>query len=266
MGQRLAERIDGRAQSRMAPLVGRDLLRCGRLVVALAVGAAPPTRRRHSRTSAAPSVDPLRVGRRRVARRPAALRALALDADRPRRATRTSRDAVADRRRRPAWARPEPDDRGRGSAADVAHQTALLGGFTQLGVPYRRNTSKPGVGFDCSGLTTYAWGVAGVALTRQSGAQIRAAAARDARTRRMAGDLVYYPGHVTIWLGVDQAILHAPTAGPPVEVDYVGKRRIAALRRPHRLRPGTSGATASAVDRAVGCRAATGARGRCAGR
>ncbi|MCU1399548.1 MAG: hypothetical protein JWN62_2657 [Acidimicrobiales bacterium] len=108
--------------------------------------------------------------------------------------------------------------------ADFAHQTALMAAFTQLGVPYHRNTSKAGEGFDCSGLTTYAWGVAGTTLVRQSGGQIRAAAARTADTA-MAGDIVYYPGHVMLWLGVDNAIVHAPYTGRNVEVDTVAKRR-----------------------------------------
>lgn len=109
-------------------------------------------------------------------------------------------------------------------AADVPHQLALMAAFTQLGVPYRRNTSKPGESFDCSGLTTYAWGVAGITLTRQSGVQIRNAAPRTADTA-MAGDLVYYPGHVMLWLGVDNAIVHSPYTGRNVEVDTFTRRR-----------------------------------------
>jgi cell wall-associated NlpC family hydrolase len=58
------------------------------------------------------------------------------------------------------------------SAAPLDHQRAVLGALTQVGVPYRTNTSEPGVGFDCSGLTTYAWAGAGVELYRQSGTQI----------------------------------------------------------------------------------------------
>jgi len=103
-------------------------------------------------------------------------------------------------------------------AADLPHQVALMAAFTQLGVPYRRNTSKAGVGFDCSGLTTYAWGVAGVTLFRQSGVQIRRATPRTVDTA-MAGDLVYYPGHVMLYLGVDGAIVHAPYSGVDVQVD-----------------------------------------------
>jgi hypothetical protein len=110
--------------------------------------------------------------------------------------------------------------------ADLEHQQALMGAFTQLGVPYRHNTSKPGISFDCSGLTTYAWSEAGLLLQRQSTAQIRASAPRDASTAQ-AGDLVQYPGHVMMWLGVDRAIVHAPYTGRNVEVDqYSARRRV----------------------------------------
>lgn len=109
-------------------------------------------------------------------------------------------------------------------AADEAHQRALLAALTQLGTPYRKNTSKPGVGFDCSGLTTFAWGVAGVVLPRQSSAQIRGAAKRDALTAQ-AGDLVQYPGHVMMWLGVDRAVIHAVGRGRSVELDHTKSRR-----------------------------------------
>ena len=111
------------------------------------------------------------------------------------------------------------------AAADLEHQQALLAALSQLGVPYRRNTSKPGQGFDCSGLTTYAWSQAGFVLPRNSGAQIRSAEPRDALTAQ-AGDLVQYPGHVMMWLGVDRAIVHAPQRGRTVEVDVLKRRSI----------------------------------------
>lgn len=108
--------------------------------------------------------------------------------------------------------------------ADLEHQTALMAALTQLGVAYRRNTSNPGVSFDCSGLTTWAWEQAGHTLTRQSTAQIRAAAPREQATAQ-AGDLVQYPGHVMIWLGVDRAVVHAIQPGKPVAVDLISPRR-----------------------------------------
>ena len=68
--------------------------------------------------------------------------------------------------------------------ADGQHQVAVLAALTQLGKPYRYATSDPDVGFDCSGLTAYAWGRAGLDLPNQSGSQIRAAGSRDAFDRR----------------------------------------------------------------------------------
>jgi cell wall-associated NlpC family hydrolase len=109
-------------------------------------------------------------------------------------------------------------------AADSAHQRALVAALTQVGVPYRRNSSKPGVGFDCSGLTTYAWGQAGTTLYRQSKTQINRAAKRTQSTA-MAGDLVWYPGHVMMYLGVDTAIVHSPYSGRNVEVTFIAKKR-----------------------------------------
>ena len=108
--------------------------------------------------------------------------------------------------------------------ADFTHQAALMAAFTQLGVPYRSMASKPGVAFDCSGLTTFAWGVAGVEIIRQSGSQINAAAARTAETA-MAGDLMYYPGHAMMYLGIDRAMVHSPYTGRTVEVDNLSAKK-----------------------------------------
>lgn len=112
--------------------------------------------------------------------------------------------------------------------ADEVHQTALLTALTQLGVEYQSATSEPGVGFDCSGLMLYAWGEAGVALTRQSGSQISQAEAREPATA-MAGDLAQYPGHVMMYLGVPQAFVHAANPEDDVELWRISEDRAAAL-------------------------------------
>jgi cell wall-associated NlpC family hydrolase len=54
------------------------------------------------------------------------------------------------------------------------HQRAVLAAMTQIGVPYRTNTSIEGKGFDCSGLTSYAWHLASNcsgSAVRRSGTQ-----------------------------------------------------------------------------------------------
>lgn len=109
--------------------------------------------------------------------------------------------------------------------ADRAHQVALLSALTQVGVPYRRNTSKIGIGFDCSGLTAFAWGQSGYDLARHSSTQLHNAQPRTIDTAQ-AGELVYYPGHVMLWLGVDNMIVHAPYPRHPVTVDVISPRRM----------------------------------------
>lgn len=108
---------------------------------------------------------------------------------------------------RDAWAR-----------ADLAHQTAVLAALSQLGVSYQSNRADPGVAFDCSGLTSFAWARAGVGIAHQSSAQISAAASRDAGSAT-AGDIVQYPGHVMMSLGFDRAIVHAANQETDVELD-----------------------------------------------
>ncbi len=115
------------------------------------------------------------------------------------------------------------------SSTPLDHQRAVLAAMTQVGVPYRTNTSQEGVGFDCSGLTTYAWARAGVALFRQSGTQIHDAAPLDRLTAK-AGDLVYYPGHVMLYLGVGDAIIHSVQTGRTVEIDTISGRRTNSVR------------------------------------
>jgi cell wall-associated NlpC family hydrolase len=115
------------------------------------------------------------------------------------------------------------------AATPIEHQRAVLAAMTQVGVPYRTNTSQEGVGFDCSGLTTYAWSKAGVQLVRQSGQQIRDALPLD-RTQAKAGDLVQYPGHVMMYLGVGDAVIHSVQRGRTVELDTINTRRVDSVR------------------------------------
>ncbi len=115
------------------------------------------------------------------------------------------------------------------AATTIEHQRAVLAAMTQVGVPYRYNTSKEGVGFDCSGLTTFAWARAGVSLVRQSTAQIRDAAPIE-RESAKAGDLVQYPGHVMMYLGVGNAIIHSVMTGRTVELDTISDRKVDSVR------------------------------------
>jgi cell wall-associated NlpC family hydrolase len=108
-------------------------------------------------------------------------------------------------------------------AADRRHQVAVLAALTQLGTAYRSYGSTPRTGFDCSGLTSWAWRQAGVRIPRSSGDQIEAAAPRRRLTAH-AGDIVHYPGHVSLYLGVALAIVHASDPQDDVELAFVSRR------------------------------------------
>ena len=103
----------------------------------------------------------------------------------------------------------------------------------QLGVPYHYAMSSPGVGFDCSGLTHYAWGQAGVYLPSNSRAQA-AATPHVPPADAQPGDLVFYYtpiSHVGIYLGGGQ-LVHAPNTGRTVSVTSVNWSKVTAVGRP----------------------------------
>ncbi len=88
------------------------------------------------------------------------------------------------------------------------HQKALLVGMTTLGTGYLFGSDNPRKGLDCSGLVAYAWAKSGVKLPMKSDRQIdhsREVSREEAR----AGDIVGYPGHTMIYLGVGDIVLHS---------------------------------------------------------
>jgi cell wall-associated NlpC family hydrolase len=104
-----------------------------------------------------------------------------------------------------------------GAGAAIARQA-----LAQVGAPYRYGGAEPARGFDCSGLVTYAHGLAGIGVPRTSGAQFAAARKVDPDDLR-PGDLVFFrlvPGsreitHVGIYTGQGRFV-HAPQTGKRV--------------------------------------------------
>jgi len=114
-------------------------------------------------------------------------------------------------------------------SADRTHQLAVLSAITQLGVPYGHFDRRPGIGFDCSGITSWAWEQAGFEIPRGAKWQISAAAEVTPETAQ-AGDLIFYPTHVMMYLGVDYAILPSPNRKSTVHLSNVWKRKIPKLQ------------------------------------
>ena len=107
--------------------------------------------------------------------------------------------------------------------ADLIRQRALINGLTQLGVPYKLNSAIENVAFDCSGLVAFAWGKAGVALSRGSSAQFASATLVKVEEAQ-PGDLIWRPGHISMYLGVPSAVLQTPYSGRSVELQKMNER------------------------------------------
>ncbi len=115
------------------------------------------------------------------------------------------------------------------SRSGIAVQAAL----GQQGVPYRYASSSPGVAFDCSGLTAYAWSQAGVGLPHQSRSQF-ASVPHVPKESAQAGDLLFFYSpisHVSIYLGNGMQV-HAPNTGKTVTVAAVNWGKVTGVGRP----------------------------------
>jgi cell wall-associated NlpC family hydrolase len=138
-----------------------------------------------------------------------------------------------------------------GPANSSAAQTAIAAAMTQLGVPYAwggGGSYGPGpgqapdlgvIGFDCSGLTQYAYKQAGISIPRNSRAQYASLPKVDSDDLQ-PGDLLFWatdpgtPGtihHVAIYLGNGQ-IVEAPESGDVVKVSSMRWRYYAGAVRP----------------------------------
>jgi cell wall-associated NlpC family hydrolase len=110
-----------------------------------------------------------------------------------------------------AWAHTTP-------ARLVAVYTALA----QVGAPYR-SLGMSAAGFDCSGLTWFAWQAAGVSLPRSSAAQNTGLRSAGDFAHALPGDIIWYPGHVEMYLGAGRAMVHSKQRGDVVQVEDATK-------------------------------------------
>ncbi|MFI6712114.1 NlpC/P60 family protein [Nonomuraea sp. NPDC050478] len=124
----------------------------------------------------------------------------------------------------------KPDTVTRRLKGEVAAAAALArigtpfswGGGSRSGPTRGIGRGAATVGFDCSGLTMYAWGRAGVRLGHYTGTQFRQGR-RVPLSRLRSGDLVFFgggtgdPSHVGLYLRAG-LMVHAPKTGDVVKV------------------------------------------------
>ena len=102
------------------------------------------------------------------------------------------------------------------SSSSSSGQAIVDAARSQIGASYSWGTSKPGVSFDCSGLSSYAYAQAGIDLPRTSSQQ-EAAGTTISKSEAQPGDLVVWPGHLGIYAGGDTVIDAGRTPGAVTE-------------------------------------------------
>jgi cell wall-associated NlpC family hydrolase len=111
---------------------------------------------------------------------------------------------------------------------------ALAAAESQIGVPYRWGGESPGGGFDCSGLTQWAWRQAGVGLPRTAAAQY-GAIAHVSLSALQPGDLVFWGhggiDHVGLYVGGGN-VIHAPQTGSRVSIQPIWNNGLVGAGRP----------------------------------
>lgn len=98
------------------------------------------------------------------------------------------------------------------SSGSTQGRAAVQAAMSQVGTPYVWGGTGAG-GFDCSGLTQWAWRQAGVELPRT--AESQAVGRQVSAAELQPGDLVVWDGHVAMYSGDGQMV----EAGSPVQTN-----------------------------------------------
>lgn len=102
-----------------------------------------------------------------------------------------------------------------GDAPTPEARAAVRHALSAVGTPYEWGGNTPGRGLDCSGLTHWAYGQAGVDIPRTAAEQ--AVGTRVSRADVLPGDLVVWDGHVAMVTGDGMMV----EAGDPVQVNPI---------------------------------------------
>jgi cell wall-associated NlpC family hydrolase len=129
-----------------------------------------------------------------------------------------------EQRRSSASSSSDSQEEASSSAGSSVAAQAIAAARGQLGVPYVWGGTSPD-GFDCSGLTQWAFEHAGIDLPRTSRAQAQEGQEVDADNMQ-PGDLIFFNSpvsHVGIYIGGGKMI-EAPQSGSDVKISNVERR------------------------------------------
>jgi len=118
-------------------------------------------------------------------------------------------------------------------AASSRAGTAVAAALSMQGVPYVGYKASPSEGFDCSGLTMWAWAQAGVSLPHFSQAQYQMLP-KVSPDQAQPGDLLFFHtpiSHVSMYIGGGQHV-SAPHTGAVVRVSAVNWGSVVGVARP----------------------------------
>ena len=154
------------------------------------------------------------------------------DAERRKIAEENAKEAEEARKQRPSRDGERMDEDLPDVPASGRAKVAVNAAMAQLGDSYVWGADGPS-SFDCSGLTMYAWGEAGVSLSHSSKAQI-GEGRRVSKGDLMPGDLVFFYSpisHVGMYIG-NGRMVHAPRPGKSVEIAPIDEMPYSGAVRP----------------------------------
>lgn len=109
-------------------------------------------------------------------------------------------------------------------APSGARQTVINAAYSMLGGTYVWGASNPATKqFDCSGLTMYCFGQAGISLPHNNLAQMAYCKVKSNMSDWQPGDLIFWPAHVAIYMGNGMMIdAGSPRTGVSYRAVYGG--------------------------------------------
>ena len=126
-----------------------------------------------------------------------------------------------------------PPPGGPPPAPNANAQAAIDAAYSVIGTPYVWGAADPNVGFDCSGLTMWAWAHAGVSLPHSSAMQYQSVA-HISQSDAQPGDLIFYYSpisHVGLYIGGGRMI-DANHSGDVVNIRSVSWSSVTGVGRP----------------------------------